>query len=886
MDLRNPKRKLSIFEDISCKKVSFPLSRDQSHVGTSEEDSFHSCTSTNQSISSNVFEPKAFLEGTESFDHITILVDPNNPGIMPQEVTVYGYENALFMPNNRKKANKVMFSPNLTHSMSNLYISPQKLVSASNSKQPFTEPISTQDINSASGCFLLNDDDDQHRLMTSWENDFINGRNHKHESERNLIPPCTQTIGHKIDPISKYVLTPNSDVGYLSNIQFNCASFLPGRQTQKPNFHTTNTKQTEFIPSVKNCLSDDQDVIKPIENSFKCTLCHKTYTRLIHYLAHLRSHINLDTLVCEICEELLSSESEIPNHISTHSGTDVFLCMFCSIVFHNYSNLMVHLSLRKDGIIYSCPNCPMEFCSKLGIINHKRIHIDNQFECTTCSLKFLRAFDLKCHRINFHSNSKKEFSKLCVPRKQIQTMYRLSKLNVVDPSKPITESSKNIKDSTPILCPNCSKKFLKVRYLNSHIRNNICQKNNQVSKNPELHKHTPPVCPYCSRVFLKEVYKKQHLRNRICQQDISTDSLSSSEVNSTQVFPICPQCSKVFKGKKTLRQHLRKRSCIQVPKISTEKKCLCPRCYMEFDNLKKHVCNKIENESPLTTNKHTSSLIKSSRHSGYHKSSYGFPKCKKLFSKRIYRRYHRVNCFQSNRKKVMKGKSLKNISPNLKSHRVVYINAMDKSGAGYICEHCRSSFYRFSNLQKHVRNRVCTIDPSIANNSLLNYRSLIARKRAFSCSKCKLILGSRDILRMHKRSGKCETFINQTFGEDSEDLSSNTNEKLSDSMETPLQSSHTRNHSLSTSKKREKQKLRRLNPEKQTFSRNNNKQLSCLYCFATFETRENFRCHIKLANCVKGISRLIIKCSACKRSYSCASHVRRHVKSSCPFFEN
>ena len=943
MDLRNSKRKLSVLEAISCKKVSFPLSKDQSHSGASEEDSFYSCTSNNPSLPSNVTEPKAFLEGTESFDHITIVVDPNNPGIMPQEVTVYGYENALFAPNIRKRANKVMFSRNLSHNMSNLYLSPQKLTYTSNESQPFSKRITTQNVKSTSGINLLGDSDHKHQV-TSWQTEFMNGRKYRDERGMNLIPPCTQTFGHKIDPISKYVLTPNSDSGYLSNIQFNCTSFLPGKQTQKLNSHSINTKQNLRTQKVSNmdegALPDNWDKNQPMKNTFECTLCLLTFSKLTLYLTHIRSHIVVDTLVCQICEKLISSVSKIPNHISMHAGMKVFLCIFCSAVFYNYNNLRVHLSQRKDGIVYSCQRCPMEFCSKSGIVKHKQIHIGHQFKCNICSMIFKRAYDLKLHIRKFHNESKKEFSKLSAPRKQIQTKYRLKRRKVIGRTK-VANPSKNTKHCTSFLCPFCSREFLRAKYLRSHIRNNICKKNasiNSLLNEDDLHQNlemsvkeseSPDgiyVCPHCSKDFSNEIFRKLHLRNRVCQLNTSAESsymdeselsqnldLSSIEIDPPEVFPVCPCCTKVFKGERHLRRHLSHGMCKKLSEISAKNEYLCPYCSIEVDCLETHVCsntsenNLAENGGPLNANNIPfQSLLISSRSSSIHEHSHICPHCKKVFSNRKVRDNHKTHCFPSKNTLVTNG-LIKNEYSDLEVHCVTPKETRIKTEADYTCDYCNESFLH--TFQKHVRSHGCSDDNTAANHS--NCNVVLDRKR-FTCATCNIVMGSLVTLRRHELSGKCKAPINKTVGkssfyqtkiitpqkkcekiektplrEDSDNpssISSSTSEKLSDPREIPMQPSlATRNqlyYSLNTKQAKHEGKLKRLNPEKQI------PQLSCLYCIVKFRTLKAFKSHLELNSCTNVLSRFRTKCSACDRDFSTAANLRRHVKSYCTFFKN
>ena len=829
MDLRNSKRKHPISENVSYKKISAHLSRDQSHIGASEEDSFYSCTSNSQSVPNSLLEPRAFLEGTESFDHITIVVDPNNPGIMPQEVTVYGYENALFMPNDRKRENRVMFSPNLTNSMYNLCISPHKLLSTTNPKQLFTKTISSQDTNSNSSFHLLNDED-RNDQVTSSQSDFLHGIKHGDESGIHLIPPCTQTIGHKIDPISKYILTPNPDDDYLSNIQFNCVSFLPGKRVQMPHSHSDNTKpniraeqRSSKIPfSTDNDLLDDTD-----EKSFKCTLCHQTFAKLTNYLTHLRSHINTHTLVCEICRARISCTSQIANHISTHSGTDVFPCKFCSSVFYQDRTLKVHLSMRSSGVTFSCRKCSMKFCSKTGLISHKLIHYNvGKFLCDTCSLKFDSAFALRFHLMNYPDHSRNELSKLSLPRKQMQTRYKLSRSNAIRQSQTLTKFSRNTKHRLSNFCPHCSRKFINVIYLKAHIHNNTCR------KKPKDYSNVPVcVCRYCSRVFSKEMYLKLHLRKCILKQtrivpqmneSQSSQNLTPSVINdnSPTVFPTCPNCSKVFSGSRSIRQHLRKGVCNQVP---VEKKSFLLKC----------------------------------------------PNCKKIFAHRNLRDYHQASCFPPNNNKLINGKSLKNKSSKLKPRKF-------KDNSPLICEVCKTSFRRIIFFQKHIRDGICSSDRTKTNNSLLKYKSLFASKRALTCSTCQLIMGSIETLRRHERSGKCKSLDSKypsvSSGEEGIDGSIE-----SDIMNTPRK--------RTKKQPKRKEKLNPRSPKKQIPSSTTTKILSCLYCYATFDSRAKFKSHIESANCVKGISQLRTVCSACYKSFYNTFHIRRHVRTSCRFFK-
>ena len=185
-------------------------------------------------------------------------------------------------------------------------------------------------------------------------------------------------------------------------------------------------------------IVDDQfDQNNPEEKRYQCNQCDKSYLQrgtliqhieTIHQfvkhqcakcgqifkgtqgLGGLRTHIKVqhgeEKEKCHICGKLVF-KSRLENHIK-EKHEKVFQCPTCGLVKNNKQQIKRHIKSVHENIRdYICEECGMSFSAKSALNNHKRQHIDPQFECHVCGRKFRRKAHIQDHVQTVHMGVKK-----------------------------------------------------------------------------------------------------------------------------------------------------------------------------------------------------------------------------------------------------------------------------------------------------------------------------------------------------------------------------------------------------------------------------------------------------------------------------------------------
>ncbi|KAI6650390.1 Zinc finger protein [Oopsacas minuta] len=793
MDLRNAKRKRSDHEQTEDEIDFRSFSKDRSLISASDDDSYHSCISYNHSLSTtnqlneSILEPQSFLEGKESQDFINIPLDSKNPVIMPQEVVVYGYENASF----NKKPNKSVFPPCLNSNMSKLHISPQKNTGYQVSQD--TECLSSHDYEIPEISKTSSPSGD--KLFKSLENDFLGFRRNTNDFQ---IPPCTQTSRHKIDRISKYVLTPNFRSGYISNLQFNMPSkmtrgfgmirsILPEEQPQfsfvKPNSPQIAQTSLNLNHQISN---SEMDISQDSKRQFICSLCTISFGALSTYLTHLRAHINIGTLFCEICHDQLSDTSEIRDHITIHAQMEVFLCEYCCMTFSSIRHLKCHLLNSVKGVHFSCLSCSLKFCCKRGLVQHKQFHYSRHYLCNECHFKSFRSNLIHDHLKSLHNIEYARVGhhfQIYIPNSAVNTKYKLRNSKILRANQ-LQKHYPNLRKTIfvpKIKCQHCFRVFTTKSSLYQHNLHRKCLKETTINSLPidisnvdsnvlDSSKDTDTsgeisekcVCPHCSNVFKRVAYLNQHILNRVCLKHLPPNSLTSdigdvnddlhnpsidlddNEDNIIQNVHICTNCNVVFKSKKSLGNHIRNRICLK--NLSSNP------LINDIDDGNVHTSSRdlvIQND-PVCTNCHR--IFKSRRSLRQHIHN---RVCQKnLSSNSLTRDIEDVN------------EDLNNSSKDLEDNNIIQNDI--------VCANCHRIFKRKSYLNQHLLNRVClkhllsnstTSNIDYVNDNLHSSSIDLDDHDVFQkepmCTNCHRIFKKKAYLNQHVRNRVCQKVLSE-----------------------------------------------------------------------------------------------------------------------------
>ncbi|SAL99417.1 hypothetical protein [Absidia glauca] len=102
---------------------------------------------------------------------------------------------------------------------------------------------------------------------------------------------------------------------------------------------------TDFEPFPKR----SQPPIAPTKSkkkSFRCDVCHHTFTRLNNLKSHLTTHASERPFKCTQCHQDFRRQYDLKRHLKLHTGEKPFLCTSCSRSFARSDALHRHQRLN------------------------------------------------------------------------------------------------------------------------------------------------------------------------------------------------------------------------------------------------------------------------------------------------------------------------------------------------------------------------------------------------------------------------------------------------------------------------------------------------------------------------------------------------------------
>ena len=141
--------------------------------------------------------------------------------------------------------------------------------------------------------------------------------------------------------------------------------------------------------------------------------CEETFTSRAAYKIHVKTHAEIKSYICDICNKDFQSSYYLKKHMVSHenvdfSVTDLFSCKTCSKTFLRSQDLSEHLKIHDDSNkLFGCDYCGKGFADEEQHKQHLTIHQGaNPYICEECEQRFaseaLLVSHLKVHRPKGH----------------------------------------------------------------------------------------------------------------------------------------------------------------------------------------------------------------------------------------------------------------------------------------------------------------------------------------------------------------------------------------------------------------------------------------------------------------------------------------------------
>jgi len=237
------------------------------------------------------------------------------------------------------------------------------------------------------------------------------------------------------------------------------------------------------------------------EKPFECTVCSKRFLMSARLASHSRAHCTKKSHVghtgeesrkCNLCDKVFTRPDGLDVHMRVHTGDKPYKCSQCDKAFSKSSNLYKHKRcVHEKQKLYECPYCRKLFKSK----EERDIHVCPyagvaRYQCMHCSDRFIQQRQLRVHLLKSHNEGNWSICHICA-----RTFTNPDHLKG---HMRLHQREKGETTEKSYMCAECPRFFFSLYALKSH----------QV-----VHSNAKPFCcGACGKLFKRKVDVTQHLR--------------------------------------------------------------------------------------------------------------------------------------------------------------------------------------------------------------------------------------------------------------------------------------------------------------------------------------------------------------------------------------
>ncbi|KAJ8921988.1 hypothetical protein NQ315_008625 [Exocentrus adspersus] len=274
-----------------------------------------------------------------------------------------------------------------------------------------------------------------------------------------------------------------------------------------------NVEQSE-APVMEQEIKQDEPNLGLQDLKIVCPICDYVVQNAKALRVHkLEVHKETTTVrhKCLTCGEAFPNEYKYTDHLKIHP----LECRLCGKLFYRRQNIQLHMKRHLGLKPYKCEVCQKSFVTRQKHDEHKNVHTgESPIKCNLCEETFRRHSNLVQHRNRHHFQLKKKIKDY------------ICQCGEIFHSKKKLAWHKEIHDTKPKSCTQCSEKFVHMSSLTRHMRR---AHNDKFL--PQLERDNENVeCPICKGTYLRsslDVHIRKHSGQRpftclICNKDFTT----------------------------------------------------------------------------------------------------------------------------------------------------------------------------------------------------------------------------------------------------------------------------------------------------------------------------------------------------------------------------